>query len=58
MFKMDKGGCMPPSKGGSAAQNTDVGSGSRPTGGKIGIMTSAPTNAHMLDRFEGKNWLR
>lgn len=58
MFKKDVGGVMPPSKGGSAPQNTDVGSGSRPTGGKIAIETSAPANAHKLDRYEGNGWLK
>jgi hypothetical protein len=59
MFKMDKGGVMPPSKGGSAPQNTAVGSGSRPMGGKVGIETSAPANPHQLDRFDkGGKWLR
>ncbi len=32
----------------SAAQNTSVGSGSRPTSSKIKIMTSAPDNARTL----------
>jgi len=35
-------------KGKSAPQNTAVGSGSRPTGGKINIPTSAPKSAQKL----------
>jgi hypothetical protein len=57
MFKMDKGGVMPPKKGGSAPQNTAVGSGSRPMSGKIGIETSAPPNPHTLERAP-KDWLK
>lgn len=37
-------------KGTSAKQNTSVGSGSRPTNSTHKIETSAPTNAHTLDR--------
>lgn len=58
MFKGDKGGVMPP-KQSSSPQNTSVGSGSRPAGGKIEIPTSAPENPHMLGRFDkGGNWLK
>jgi hypothetical protein len=58
MLKGDVGGVMPSSKGGSAMQNTAVGSGSRPNGGKIMIPTSAPADAHKLERYDGKNWLK
>jgi hypothetical protein len=38
-----------PSKGGgSAPQGTAVGSGSRPTGGKIKLMSSNPSNAQKI----------
>jgi hypothetical protein len=57
MFKKDVGGVRPPSVGGSAAQNTAVGSGSRPGGGKIGIDTSAPAEPHTLERAP-KGWLK
>lgn len=56
MFKNDKGGTRPPAQT-SKPQNTDVGSGSRPTGGKIGIDTSAPANPHELDRAPA-GWLK
>jgi hypothetical protein len=39
-----------PKIGGSAPQNTSVGSGSRPTKSKIMIETSAPKNPHTLGR--------
>ena len=57
MWKGDKGGVMPPSKGGSRPQNTAVGSGSRPGGGTINIPTSAPENPHTLDRAP-PGWLK
>lgn len=56
MFKDDKGGVRPPAQS-SAKQNTDVGSGSRPTGGKMGIETSAPSNPHQLGRARA-GWLK
>ena len=40
----------PPSVGGSAAQNTSVGSGSRPTASRIKIPSSAPADPHTLGR--------
>ena len=39
-----------PAKGTSAAQNTAVGSGSRPTKSKMKIDTSAPMDPHTLGR--------
>lgn len=36
-------------RGTSAPQHTAVGSGSRPSGGKINIPTSAPKDKHGLD---------
>lgn len=56
MFKGDKGGVMPP-KQTSAPQNTAVGSGSRPGGGKVMIPTSAPAQPHELDRAP-PGWLK
>ena len=56
MFKSDKGGVMPP-KQSSAPQNTAVGSGSRPTGGKMAIETSAPSQPHELNRAP-PGWLK
>lgn len=48
MFKHNKGGVKHmPQK--SAKVHMEVGSGSRPTGGKHGIETSAPMHAHKLD---------
>lgn len=44
-------------KGRSAPQNTAVGSGSRPNGGRIKIPTSAPANEHTLERAPAK-WLK
>lgn len=55
-FKMDKGGVKAPAQS-SAPQNTAVGSGSRPGGGKIGIPTSAPADAHTLGRAP-PGWLK
>lgn len=49
MFKADKGGVRPPAQS-SKPQNTAVGSGSRPAGGKIAIETSAPSDPHTLGR--------
>jgi hypothetical protein len=40
-------------KGSSMQQNTNVGSGSRPTASKVKIATSAPTDAHTLGRDPG-----
>ena len=57
MFKGDQGGVRPPAQT-SMKQNTEVGSGSRPTGGKVNIPTSAPADPHKLERFEGNNWLK
>ena len=56
MFKNDKGGVRPPAQS-SAPQNTAVGSGSRPTGGKIGIEVAAPANPHTLGRAPA-GWLK
>ena len=56
MFKGDHGGTTPP-KQSSAPQNTAVGSGSRPTSGKIDIPTSAPAAAHTLGRAVN-GWLK
>jgi hypothetical protein len=56
MFKSDKGGVRPPAQT-SRPQNTAVGSGSRPNGGKIGIPTSAPAEPHELDRAP-PGWLK
>lgn len=41
-------GVQPPSKGGSAPQNTACGSGSRPTKSHYAIETSAPMDARTL----------
>lgn len=57
MFKKDVGGVRPPAQS-SMKQNTAVGSGSRPTGGSVGIETSAPINPHTLDRDPPKGWLK
>ena len=56
MFKNDKGAVKPPAQS-SAPQNTAVGSGSRPTGGKMGIPSSAPAEPHELDRAP-PGWLK
>lgn len=56
MFKGDKGGVRPPAQS-SMPQNTAVGSGSRPTGGKVMIPTSAPDQPHELNRAP-PGWLR
>nr|WKF58810.1 hypothetical protein HUO10_003311 [Paraburkholderia busanensis] len=45
------------STGGSAPQNTSVGSGSRPTRSKIGIETSAPMDPRGLDGRKTKGAL-
>lgn len=55
-MKGDKGGVMPP-KQSSMPQNTAVGSGSRPMGGKVMIETSACAEPHTLDRAPPK-WLK
>lgn len=57
MFKGDKGGVRAPAQS-SKPQNTAVGSGSRPTGGKMAIPTSAPANPHDLERYSGGKWLK
>lgn len=49
-FKENVGGVKPADTRTSSPQNTSVGSGSRPTGGKIAIPTSAPTNPKTLGR--------
>lgn len=49
---------MSVSKGGSAMQNTSVGSGSRPTKSSIKIETSEPTNAYTLDRDPPSKYLK
>ena len=41
----------------SAAQNTSVGSGSRPGNYKVDIASSAPKNARTLDRDPPAGWL-
>lgn len=56
MFKGDHGGVRAP-KQTSAPQNTAVGSGSRPMGGKMTIPTSAPEQPHELDRAP-PGWLK
>ena len=43
-------GVQPSMKGGSAPQNTSVGSGSRPTKSKYAIESSAPMDAHTMGR--------
>lgn len=48
---------MPQEHGDSAAQNTAVGSGSRPTKSKIDIPTSAPEDGHTQGRAP-EGWLR
>lgn len=42
-------------KGSSMAQNTSVGSGSRPTTSSVKIPTSAPENPHTLGRDPGNS---
>lgn len=42
----------------SASQNTSVGSGSRPGAAKIGIESSAPTDARTMDRNPPSGWLK
>lgn len=49
MFKGDHGGVKAP-KESSMKQDTAVGGGSRPTTSRMEIPTSAPMNAHTLDR--------
>ena len=49
VFKGDKGGVKAPAQS-SAQQNTAVGSGSKVTPSRFEIETSAPMNAHTLDR--------
>lgn len=56
MFKGDKGGVRAPGQS-SMPQNTAVGSGSRPQGGKVMIPTSAPSQPHELDRAP-PGWLK
>ena len=51
MIHKDGGqGVKPDYSGQDGAQNTNVGSGSRPTKSMIPIPTSAPMNAHTLGR--------
>jgi hypothetical protein len=56
MFKGDHGGVKPMPES-SMKQNTAVGGGSRPTTSKVLIETSAPMNAHQLDRAPA-GWLK
>ena len=42
----------------SARQNTATGSGSRPTGGKFPIASTAPKNARHLDTRAAKGYLK
>lgn len=49
MFKGDRGGVKPDMEK-SAKVHDEVGSGSRPTTSKMEIPTSAPPDAHTLDR--------
>lgn len=42
----------------SAAQNTKVGSGSRPGAAKVSIETTAPANCHTMDRNPPAGWLK
>ena len=48
IFHQPAQGVQPPSKGGSAPQNTSVGSGSRPTRSRYEIQTSSPRDAQTL----------
>lgn len=57
MFHQPAKGVQPSSKGGSAPQNTSVGSGSRPTRSKFGIETSAPSDPYGLDGRKTKGAL-
>jgi len=50
IFHQPAKGVQPPSKGGSAPQNTSVGSGCRPTRSKYEIETSAPMDPQGLGR--------
>jgi hypothetical protein len=52
-----KGGVKAPPQS-SAPQNTAVGSGSRPGAVKMPIMTSAPANAHTMDRNPPAGYLK
>lgn len=54
---MDKKSSMGMAKG-SKSQGTATGSGSRPTGGKINIPTSAPKDQHTLGNRAPKGWLK
>jgi hypothetical protein len=56
MFKNDRGGVRAPAQT-SMPQKTAVGSGSRPSGGKVAIPTSAPSNPHTLER-DPPGWLK
>lgn len=55
---MDKKKAHMGDKGKSSPMRVDVGSGSRPNGGKIKIPNSAPMNARTLDRNPPKGWLK
>lgn len=50
IFHQPPKGVQPSSKGGSAPQNTSVGSGCRPTRSKYEIETSAPSDPQGLGR--------
>jgi len=45
-------------KGKSSPMNTAVGSGSKPSGGKINIKTSAPMDPRTLGGRAPKGWLK
>ena len=55
-FKHNIGGVKPDMEK-SAKVHIEVGSGSRPNASKVEIPTSAPPNAHSLDRAPS-GWLR
>jgi len=57
MFHSVPKGVQPSSKGGSAPQNTAVGSGSRPTRSKIPLESSAPMDPYGLDGRKTKGSL-
>lgn len=54
---LSKSPSMPQEKGSSAKQNTEVGSGSRPTKSMYPLPTSAPTEPHTLGRSPPE-WLK
>lgn len=53
---MKKSGMM--NKGSSKPQGTATGSGSKPSGGKINIPTSAPSDPRTLGGRAPKGWLK